>query len=418
MQVKRLRRGRVKRAVHRRVTRVTAIGLVCGLGVVAGTVAGLVAPARIATQPRPATHTASFRVLGYREAEPQLKANWVGSSVALAGRIAIVGTSTVGYGAGAADVYIYTAGDWRKLATVSDPRQAPGDYFGAAVAASVVGPVTYLAVGVADGNVAYIYTESNGAVRREQTIQDPGSSVLDGFGSALAISGRTLVIGASQANDATGLAYIYSLSGSRWVMRDRCHGWGSGNPQSFFGISMAISKQLVVIGSTDAAYIYVQSPGGTWSGGKKISNPGSDVDIFGEFVLAAHGTVLVGAPGSPPSGVQLPGRVYVYKESGNAWSLLQQLAEKDSGYGFGAALAVSGDRMLVGMPWYGSGQCGAAFEYVWSGDIWQQENRLPAPHCTVGGFGLDLALQGTTAVVGALQWRKSYNRLLFYQEDL
>jgi hypothetical protein len=136
---------------------------------------------------------------------------------------------------------------------------------------------------------------------------------------------------------------------------------------------------------------------------------GGSVDVDGD-------TAVIGAPGAFGYG-----GAYVFVRSGGTWTLQQTLfvtaplgAEGDS---FGAAVAVSGDRVIVGAPGEdnrpivgGFQDRGAAYVFTRSGEHWQQTDRF------LGGygqhqqrFGSSVALDGDTAMIGSPGGLSSYN---------
>lgn len=328
--------------------------------------------------------------------------NLVGSAVAISGDTAVVGAPGVSSDTGVAYVYVRSGQTWKKRATLTDPRHAPGDYFAGAVGISTANSVTYLVVGDGTGNVAYVYTGSGGTWRLKQTLKDPGTSSADSFGGSLAISGTTLVIGSPGVGYDFGDAYIYGLSGSRWTLQARFTD-PAGKPLDLFGRSMAIAGPVVLIGAVGVSYAYTQTSAHSWSRTATIPNPGAKKDNFGAAIAAVGTTAVIGAPGDVPGPFTLsPGTAYVYTMSRGSWTKRQTLPVPGKGDFFGYSAAMAGDRMLIGMPWYGSTVCGAVFEYTLSGGSWSERDRLAAPGCTGGDqFGDTLALAGTTAVIGA-----------------
>src|SRR5262249_14745222 len=102
--------------------------------------------------------------------------------------------------------------------------------------------------------------------RSEQRLLPTGDDVVhDLFGSAVAIDGKTMVIGAQGADGIgfdTGVAYIFERSGDGWVQTARLFANDADIPQrrtdvpelpatidDEFGTSVAISGDTVAIGS-------------------------------------------------------------------------------------------------------------------------------------------------------------------------
>jgi hypothetical protein len=58
----------------------------------------------------------------------------LGSAVAISGTTALIGADGVNQGSGAAYVFVRSGTRWVLQATLADPGNRPGDYFGSAVA--------------------------------------------------------------------------------------------------------------------------------------------------------------------------------------------------------------------------------------------------------------------------------------------
>ena len=123
---------------------------------------------------------------------------------------------------------------------------------------------------------------------------------------------------------------------------------------------------------------------------------GLEAQGFGRAVAVAGEDVLVGQPDYN----KRPGIVYLYRRNQRGdWVERAQLAAADSalGDGFGTSLAVSGDLLLAG----GNG---AAYVFQRSGRParWVQVARLAASNGAAGdGFGAAVALDGERALVAA-----------------
>jgi choice-of-anchor B domain-containing protein len=96
-----------------------------------------------------------------------------------------------------------------------------------------------------------------------------------------------------------------------------------------------------------------------------------------------------------------PGAVFVYRRTGDDWTQAARLTADDgvTGDGFGAFIAKSGDRMLVGAPDADEGM-GAVYAFERSGDgTWRQTAKLVAPErAPEDQFGVELALDGDLAL--------------------
>jgi len=128
-------------------------------------------------------------------------------------------------------------------------------------------------------------------------------------------------------------------------------------------------------------------------------------DQFGSAVAIQGNVAVVGAPGDAPLGVET-GSAYVFEKTNSGWQLQQKLNVDESPAFrlFGAAVAIDGDRIVVGA-WgdQNAGNfAGAAYVFVRSGSTWVQEQKLTGSENSVAdAFGLSVAIDGDTIVCGA-----------------
>lgn len=136
-----------------------------------------------------------------------------------------------------------------------------------------------------------------------------------------------------------------------------------------------------------------------------IATPGAHAQLlftnFGSDVAVYEDEVLVGEPNSR----YRPGIVYVFTKSDEgAWTEHVQITAPDpSNYdGFGSALDLSGDRLIVGALRQNVGR-GAAYVFEHRhGEGWVQTGALTADdHDPEDGFAASVAIEGDLAVVGA-----------------
>jgi hypothetical protein len=96
--------------------------------------------------------------------------------------------------------------------------------------------------------------------------------------------------------------------------------------------------------------------------------------------------------------------VYV-RDAAGAWQFQAQLNASDGAMGdrFGSALAIDGDTILVSAMWDDDlGQnSGAVYVFTRSGVTWTQQTKITWPAPQPIGFGVDIALSGDTAIIGA-----------------
>jgi FG-GAP repeat len=342
--------------------------------------------------------------------------NLEGYSVAISGPTAVVGLPGLRKDAGAAYIYIRENGQWHHEATLTDPRNADNDVFGGAVSMVSTADGTYVVIGDQDpysvGNgrpdVVYVYKGSGRTWRRQETLRNPdksSASIYDAFGGSVSISPTALVIGAPGYGNTYdyGAAYIYMRSGSRWILRASLNDPVSRpEPLDTFGQSVAVSGRTVIIGATDASYVYTRTSGNGWPLTAKLRNPGPRRDNFGASVSLSGLTALIGAPGNQEVGKHSAGAAYIFTKSGGSWKLWQKIPALGRGDEFGFSAAISDERVLIGMPLYGKARCGSVYELKRSDRKWIERSLLVDPHCAGEvQFGFSVAVSGATALIGA-----------------
>jgi len=240
----------------------------------------------------------------------------------------------------------------------------------------------------------------------------------DSFGISLSIDNDTALIGAPYndvlGND-SGAVYVYVRDAQgNWNMEDKLVP-GDGAADDLFGFGVSLDGNTALIGAgqhdalgTDAgaAYVFVRT-GTTWSEqAKLLPSDGAAGDTFGSEAVSIQGdTAVVGAIGDDDSG-SASGSAYVFVRSGTVWSQEAKLLASDGAATdfFGRYVDISGETVLVGAMRdddLGSSS-GSAYVFVRSGVVWNEQAKLLASDGAADDvFGLDLAIDGDTAVIGA-----------------
>ena len=158
------------------------------------------------------------------------------------------------------------------------------------------------------------------------------------FGRSVSIDGNYAVVGAPVADgvgDSTGAAYIFEKSvAGLWGPNETAKFTASdGDTIDFFGISVSVSGDRVVVGALNEAYpsqqrgngaAYVfEKPGSGWVNGTetvKLTAYGGEVaDYFGYSVNIDGNNIIVGAPYDHDLMGRTAGCVYVYNWDGVEW---------------------------------------------------------------------------------------------------
>jgi FG-GAP repeat len=295
---------------------------------------------------------------------------------------------------------------------------ANDDYFGASVAIDgntvVVGaskPFNHLT------GEAYVFVKTGGSWKNmTQTAVLTASDGAGGndFGSAVAISGSTVVVGAPQAsvngNQAQGKAYVFVKPSTGWKnMTETAILLASdGGTASNFGIGVGISGDTVVVGAYSptynpgSAYVFVQPSGGwvnTTETAELTASDRMDNDEFGYSVSISGSTAIVGAP-NQGDGI---GSAYVFVEPPSGWVNMAETAELTASdraiSNFGWSVSLNGSTAVVGAPYDGRG---AAYVFVEPLNGWSNMTETAKLSAPAGSeIGMSVALSEEAVITGA-----------------
>ena len=287
----------------------------------------------------------------------------------------------------------------------------------------------------------------------------------DLFGSAVAVSGNTAVVGAfAEASSSTGVngvqsnndapfagaAYVFVRSGSTWSQQAYLKA-SNTEAGDLFAASVAISDDTIVIGAQNesssatgvngdqfadtagaagAAYVFVRN-GSTWSQQAYLKASNTDpIDHFGYQVAVLDDTIAVAAisEDSLATGVNgdqgdndalSSGAVYVFTRTGTTWSqqAYVKASNTEQGDEFGFTVALSGQTLVVAADDEDSAAlgvngnqldntalgAGAIYVFVRSGTTWSQQAYIKASNTeTADRFGWSASISGDTLAVGAI----------------
>lgn len=317
---------------------------------------------------------------------------------------------------------------------------------------------------------AYVFVRNGASWSQEAYLKASNTEAFDWFGYSVAISGDTIVVGAfgedsnaiglngNQASNSAlfaGAAYVFVRSGGTWSQQAYFKA-SNTDAHDYFGVSVSISGHTAVIGAfredsiatgvngsqsnhvsapdSGAAYVFVRN-GTAWSQQAyvKASNTGQ-YDEFGVSVAISGDILVVGAHGDDSGSVGVNGEplnhnagdsgaAFTFVRNGNSWSQEAYLKASNTDWydGFGYAVAVSGETVVVGAVEEDSGatgvggeqvnndtiNSGAVYAFVRSGGTWSQEAYIKASNTGENDFfGYAVALSGDVLVVGA-PWEDS-----------
>eukprot|EP01043_Picozoa_sp_COSAG02_P039102 COSAG02_NODE_3063_length_7441_cov_56.123944_2_plen_532_part_00 len=344
----------------------------------------------------------------------------LGTAVAVSGDVAVVGApgdNDGGEGSGSAYVFAKQHGSWTQISKLVAADAAARDRFGTSVAVSGDTVVVGAYYG-SDSGAAYVFAEQpDGSWLQVAKLVAEDAARLDRFGWSVAVSGETVVVGASGDDDGgsnSGSAYVFAeqpdgswTQVAKLVARDAAAG-------DNFGVAVAVSGDVAVVGAagdddggegSGSAYVFAKQHG-SWTQISKLTGPAAAArDRFGKSVAVSGYTVVVGASGEDDHGSD-SGAAYVFAEQPDgSWLQVAKLVAEaaEAGDRFGAVVAVSGNTVVVGVS-DDNGHVGrAAYVFAKQPDgSWRQVLNLVAGETAAGDhFGTKVAVSGNTAVIGA-----------------
>ena len=205
---------------------------------------------------------------------------------------------------------------------------AEGDHFGGSVAISggtaIVGASGDDDCGGASGSV-YVFQDTGRGSTQVAKLTASDGAMADYFGTSLAISGNTAVVGASGDNDCgseSGSVYIFQDTPSRWTQVAKLAA-SDGAAGDRFGYCVAISGNTAIVGawgdddvcpgniecdSAGSAYLFDATTGEELF--KLTASDAAEDDRFGGYVAIDGNTAVVARDWSWVT--DRPGSVYVF----------------------------------------------------------------------------------------------------------
>jgi hypothetical protein len=201
------------------------------------------------------------------------------------------------------------------------------------------------------------------------------------FGLSVAVSGDTIVVGAPNSQSLLpGLAYVFVRPASGWsgsLSETARLVPSSREAADFFGSAVAIDGATIVVGASgkDAGgdvdrgegYVFAR-PAAGWSGtlektARLVASDGMSGDQSGASADVSGDDVVIGAPLDDRTlrvgAILDQGSAYVFEKPAGGWSgILSESAHlreastdaESSGAHFGAAVTITGDTVAVGAP--------------------------------------------------------------------
>ncbi len=337
-------------------------------------------------------------------------------------------------------------------AVLRQPVETPDGGFGGAIA------ISGKTIAVGDDytedvtGTVYVFEEPSGGWAEAKgpvaTLQASSHAKEEYFGDSVALSGDELVVGAFGRHD-QGAAFVFKApSPTTWSEATQVAELSGPSGNNLFGVSVAISGKTIAVGASGlsqniGALFVFEEPAGGWEStsqfAAKLHGPnlhevkgGEECPQLGDSIaLAEHEskiTVVGGAPGvyNSEAGAlqctkQLPGQLDVFTANVGEWTEGHEYAptvtleapssEAGNGLGEGVSLSEDGSILLAGAPdemVYGYKKAGAAYVFTrpvggWSPSLAPATSTLTSPKPfeeAMFGYGVALSASGARAVAG------------------
>lgn len=241
----------------------------------------------------------------------------------------------------------------------------------------------------------------------------------DSFGSGLALSGNTALVGAGgeyfpwNQGSKPGSVYVLQKTGfNQWTQATRLMSSNS-SPGDQFGRSIDVFGDTAIVGArfdntvaqyAGSAYLFQKDGAGSWHQVQQLTAPdGAAQDFFGTSVSIYGDMALIGAPNA---GVR--GKAYLFRDTGGGhWTHTATLqgSDTDGNDLFGESVSLSDKTAVVGAPQWDDGNVinvGRAYVYQEvTGGSWPQVATLASFGGYNSAFGKSVALGNGLALVGA-----------------
>lgn len=206
-----------------------------------------------------------------------------------------------------------------------------------------------------------------------QKLEPTSPTSFHSFGQRLALDGDTLLVGAPESvSSGPGHAYAFTDGVSGWSLQQKFSPPGGAFGLAF-GRSVALDGNTALVGADRTAFVYVRS-GSVWSLQRELTPTIGTGTSYAGSVSVDGDTAVIGQFGMTES------RVWVWVRSGTTWTVQATFAPAGGGLGtgFGQAVAVVGNTLVVGanLDAQAGSSAGAVYVYTRSGTVWTQQAKL------------------------------------------
>ncbi len=318
--------------------------------------------------------------------------------------------------AGAAYVFRRAGNGWVFEGKLTASDRARGDRFGRAVAVSdagiAVGAPREERAGAIDQGAVYTFWCDGLAWSQNAKLVSPTAANHDWFGFALAMEGMRLAVGAQNADvgpllDA-GSVTMFAFTNTSWSLCQQLFAPDAAYGANF-GSALALSGRTLVVGAerdtvsgirSGSAYVFDRDFNDRWVYSAKLAprSPAPD-DYFGSGAGVSGESIVVGAQSADVGSAVDAGAVqpFTFDAASGSWLPGDPFTAPavTPGTAFGADVALSGGILVVGAPLAdlpGAADAGAAFAFAPGRDC--DADGVPDVAQIIEGNALDVNFNG------------------------
>lgn len=290
----------------------------------------------------------------------------LGLSVALSGDRLVVGDPGASNGttaSGGAFVFERNGTTWTETAQLFASDGDDGHEFGRALAIDGSRVLVGAARAAPEARgAAYVFVWNGASWAQEARLAASDGVNVDQFGTAVDLQGDTALVGVPDHMSMNGAAYVFTRSGASWSEQQKLQPSGGVAPYTF-GSAVALDGDRLFVGAprdglagalTGSVRVFTRA-GGTWSASQVLVPPDAGSTIFtARFgsALAHDGVRLaIGAPVDYTIGGPAAGSIYVFEESSGKFAFATKLLTRDRQIfdWFATAVALQGDTVVGGV---------------------------------------------------------------------
>lgn len=265
-----------------------------------------------------------------------------------------------------------------------------------------------------------------GVVAATQAVAGSGDPVspsrMSSFGAAVAISGDAAFVGEPRGAQ-PGAVHLYRRGTTGWKLTGDLNA-ADGRNGDGFGAALAVAGKSLLVGRIDpingadsargAVLAFTQGADGKWAPAGELGGKHPARSAFGQAITIAGDMAFVGAPGAGTGG-----QVHLFRRGTNGWTDAGTLAPTSLAAGdrFGTSIAIDGAMMAVGAP--GHDSKGAIYLFrrgsdgTWASDSMVTARRAPA----LAQFGGVVAVSGDRLMGSAPAANQFAGMVVLFERD-